>query len=142
VVLTAPRRPIVAGWRDVRNRVHNRGGTARRVENPWGAEIWWAATTSTWQILHVNRATGSRFQYLREEGRSSYVLRGPDPRAGRVLRNALTDEQSVSVMLAQPPGTIPTIEALEDSESWRRRTPTRRRRPHPRRLRPRGTSDI
>ena len=113
----------------------------RRVEKPWGHEIWWAATDQyVGKILHVNKGHRLSLQYHDEKDESCYVL------AGRLIlvqgesQDALVERiVSVGDVWHNAPGTIHTIEALEDAEVLEASTPlVARRRPPPRRLRPRG----
>jgi mannose-6-phosphate isomerase len=97
----------------------------RRVEKPWGYEIWWAATDQyVGKILHVDKGHRLSLQYHEKKDESNYVL------AGRLIlvqgdsEDALT-ERTVSVgdVWRNHPGTIHTIEALEDSDVLEASTP-------------------
>jgi mannose-6-phosphate isomerase len=97
----------------------------RRVEKPWGHEIWWAATDQyVGKILHINKGHRLSLQYHEKKDESSYVL------AGRLIlvqgesEDALI-ERTVSVgdVWRNHPGTIHTIEALEDSDVLEASTP-------------------
>ncbi len=97
----------------------------RRVEKPWGHEIWWAATDQyVGKILHVNKGHRLSLQYHEEKDESCYVL------AGRLILvqgqspDALTERTiSVGDVWHNAPGTIHTIEALEDSDVLEASTP-------------------
>ena len=49
----------------------------RRVEKPWGFELWWAVTELyAGKILHVEQGRRLSVQYHREKDESCYVLSG------------------------------------------------------------------
>lgn len=97
----------------------------RRVEKPWGYEIWWAATDEyVGKILHVNKGHRLSLQYHEKKDESCYVL------AGRLIlvqgesEDALTERtMSVGDVWRNTPGVIHTIEALEDSDVLEASTP-------------------
>ena len=97
----------------------------RRVDKPWGYEIWWAATDQyVGKILHVNRGHRLSLQYHELKDETSYVLSG---RLILVQGDSLDSlsERVVSVgdVWRNRPGTIHTIEALEDSDVLEASTP-------------------
>lgn len=50
----------------------------RRVEKPWGYEIWWAVTDRyVGKLIHVNPGESLSLQYHRVKHESMYVLNGP-----------------------------------------------------------------
>ncbi|WP_249021461.1 cupin domain-containing protein [Conexibacter sp. S30A1] len=97
----------------------------RRVDKPWGYEIWWAVTDQyVGKILHVNRGHRLSLQYHELKDETSYVLSGrlilvqgdsPDSLSEHVV--------SVGDVWRNRPGTIHTIEALEDSDVLEASTP-------------------
>ena len=97
----------------------------RRVEKPWGYEIWWAATDQyVGKILHVNKGHRLSLQYHEVKDETSYVLAGrlilvqgdsPDSLSERVV--------SVGDVWRNQPGMIHTIEALEDADVLEAPTP-------------------
>jgi mannose-6-phosphate isomerase len=97
----------------------------RRVEKPWGYEIWWAVTDQyVGKILHVNRGHRLSLQYHERKDETSYVFSGrlilvqgesPDALSERVV--------SVGDVWHNQPGMIHTIEALEDSDVLEASTP-------------------
>lgn len=97
----------------------------RRVSKPWGHEIWWAATDQyVGKILHVNKGHRLSLQYHEQKDESCYVL------SGRLILVQGTDEQSltertvgVGDVWRNQPGTIHTIEALEDADVLEASTP-------------------
>jgi mannose-6-phosphate isomerase len=97
----------------------------RRVEKPWGHEIWWAATDQyVGKILHVNKGHRLSLQYHEKKDETSYVL------SGRLILVQGDDqdslhERTVSVgdVWRNRPGTIHTMEALEDSDVLEASTP-------------------
>jgi mannose-6-phosphate isomerase-like protein (cupin superfamily) len=97
----------------------------RRVEKPWGYEIWWAATDQyVGKILHVNRGHRLSLQYHEKKDETSYVLTGRLILVQGESEDGLT-ERTVSVgdVWRNHPGTIHTIEALEDSDVLEASTP-------------------
>lgn len=97
----------------------------RRVEKPWGFELWWAVTELyAGKILHVEEGRRLSVQYHREKDESCYVLsghvlliKGPSPTRlgawdipqGGVWRNT--------------PGEVHSIEAIEESDILEVSTP-------------------
>ncbi len=88
-----------------------------RVEKPWGYEVWWAQTPHyAGKLLHVDAGQKLSLQLHREKDESSYVLsgrllltRGPS------LDELVTEEIGPGFAWRAEPGTIHSIEALEDS---------------------------
>jgi mannose-6-phosphate isomerase len=89
----------------------------RRVEKPWGHEIWWAHTPHyAGKLLHVDAGHRLSLQMHREKDETSYLLSG----RLRLTRGPSADEltsEEVGPGFAWriEPGTVHTIEALEDS---------------------------
>ncbi|MFT3863171.1 MAG: cupin [Solirubrobacterales bacterium] len=89
----------------------------KRVEKPWGAEEWWAQTDAyAGKLLHVKAGHRLSLQLHKEKDESSYLL------SGRLLllRGAGLDdlhEEEIGPGFAWrvKPGTVHTIEAIEDS---------------------------
>jgi len=97
----------------------------RRVEKPWGYEIWWAATDQyVGKILHVNKGHRLSLQYHELKDESCYVLSGRLILVQGESAAALT-ERTVSVgdVWQNQPRVIHTIEALEDSDVLEASTP-------------------
>jgi mannose-6-phosphate isomerase len=89
----------------------------RRVEKPWGHELWWADTEAyAGKLLHVEAGHRLSLQLHREKDETSYLLSG---------RLRLTRGPSADVLREQEigpghawrvePGTVHCIEAIEDS---------------------------
>jgi mannose-6-phosphate isomerase len=89
----------------------------RRVEKPWGHEIWWAHTDEyAGKILVVDAGHQLSLQLHREKDETSYLLSG----RLRLTRGATAEELEVKEIEAGhawrvEPGTVHSIEALEDS---------------------------
>lgn len=89
----------------------------RRVDKPWGHEVWWADTdVYAGKLLHVEAGQRLSLQLHREKDESSYLLSG----RLRLVRGATADELHEQVI--EPghawrvePGTVHTIAAIEDS---------------------------
>jgi mannose-6-phosphate isomerase len=101
------------------------GSKPRRVNKPWGHEIWWAQTSAyAGKILVVRAGQALSLQLHREKDESSYLF------SGRLrLVTGLTAEGLEERVLAageswrNEPGTIHSIEALEDSVVFEVSTP-------------------
>ena len=103
----------------------NEDSQPRRVDKPWGYEIWWAVTDQyVGKILHVNRGHRLSLQYHEQKDETSYVLSGSLLLIQGESENALT-ERPVTVGDAwhNAPGVIHTIEAVEDSDVLEASTP-------------------
>lgn len=89
----------------------------RRVEKPWGHEVWWAQTSDyAGKLLHVEAGHRLSLQLHNEKDESSYLL------SGRMLltrgpnaEELATEEIGPGFTWRVEPGTVHTIEALEDS---------------------------
>jgi quercetin dioxygenase-like cupin family protein len=89
----------------------------QRVDKPWGHEVWWAHTLEyAGKLLYVDAGHQLSLQLHREKDETSYVMSGQ-------LR--LTIGPSIDQLEVQEigpghawrvePGTVHSIEALEDS---------------------------
>jgi predicted DNA-binding transcriptional regulator AlpA/quercetin dioxygenase-like cupin family protein len=90
----------------------------RRVEKPWGFELWWAVTELyAGKILHVEQGRRLSVQYHREKDESCYVLSGrvlliKGPSLGRL---GAWDVPQGGVW-RNTPGEVHSIEAVEESD--------------------------
>jgi mannose-6-phosphate isomerase-like protein (cupin superfamily) len=90
----------------------------QRVDKPWGHELWWAETPHyAGKILHVEAGQSLSLQMHREKDESSYLLSGRllltrGPSAGQLT----TEEIGPGFTWRVEPGTVHSIEALEDSD--------------------------
>lgn len=97
----------------------------QRVEKPWGYELWWAETPFyAGKILHVDAGHRLSLQMHREKDESSYLL------SGRLLltrgasaEELTTEEIGPGFAWRVEPGTVHTIEALEDADVLEVSTP-------------------
>ena len=97
----------------------------RRIEKPWGYELWWAHTDLyAGKILHVDRGHTLSLQYHEHKDESSYLL------TGRLKLTKGPSEDDLTHTELQPgaawrtrPGEIHTIEALEDADVLEVSTP-------------------
>jgi mannose-6-phosphate isomerase len=88
-----------------------------RVDKPWGHELWWAETNHyAGKILVVNAGHALSLQFHREKDETSYLL------SGRLRLIQGLDAETLSELEIEPgqawrnePGTVHSIEALEDS---------------------------
>jgi mannose-6-phosphate isomerase len=89
----------------------------RRVEKPWGHELWWAhADTYAGKLLYVNAGHRLSLQFHRVKDETSYVLSG----RLRLMRGTSAEdlrEEEVGPGFAWrvEPGVVHSIEAIEDS---------------------------
>ncbi|HEV7770521.1 MAG TPA: cupin [Solirubrobacterales bacterium] len=92
-------------------------GEQRRVEKPWGHEIWWAQTDDyAGKLLFVEAGHQLSLQLHREKDETSYLLSG----RLRLSQGPSEDELTERTVLPGDswrggPGTVHTIEAIEDS---------------------------
>ncbi len=97
----------------------------QRVEKPWGYELWWAETSLyAGKILHVDAGQSLSLQMHREKDESSYLMSGRllltrGPSADELT----TEEVGPGFAWRVEPGTVHTIEALEDSDVLEVSTP-------------------
>jgi mannose-6-phosphate isomerase len=89
----------------------------KRVEKPWGQEIWFAHTDRyAGKLLYVNAGHRLSVQYHEAKDESSYLL------SGRLLLSTGDDPNRLDVAeidsgaaWRNEPGALHTIEAIEDS---------------------------
>jgi quercetin dioxygenase-like cupin family protein len=98
----------------------------KRVEKPWGHEIWWARTERyVGKLLHVKRGESLSLQYhevkdetiLVQSGRLLFETRGQHERELRALE--LLPGQAFHIT----PGTVHRMTALEDCDIFEVSTP-------------------
>jgi quercetin dioxygenase-like cupin family protein len=97
----------------------------RKVEKPWGYELWWALTDRyAGKMLHIAKGHSLSLQFHEHKDESAYLL------TGRLLLTKGPSEQELTtVELAagdvwrNEPGDVHTIEALEDSDVLEVSTP-------------------
>jgi mannose-6-phosphate isomerase-like protein (cupin superfamily) len=94
--------------------------TKKRVEKPWGYEIWWALTERyVGKILHVNKGGSLSLQYhnvkdetiLVQTGRLLFETRGKDE-TGELRRM----EMGPGDVFRITPGTLHRMTGLEDCD--------------------------
>jgi mannose-6-phosphate isomerase len=97
----------------------------RRVDKPWGYEIWWAVTDLyVGKILHVEKGHRLSLQYHERKDETSYVLSGRLILVQGTSVDALTEREVVAGdAWHNGPGLIHTIEALEDADVLEASTP-------------------
>ena len=92
-------------------------GEAKRVEKPWGHEVWWAKTDQyAGKLLVVNAGHALSLQFHREKDETSYLLSG----RLRLTQGASAEELAEREIgpgqaWRNEPGTVHSIEAIEDS---------------------------
>jgi mannose-6-phosphate isomerase len=106
-------------WRGVQ------GQGQKRVEKPWGHEIWWAQTEHyAAKILVVERGHALSLQFHHEKDETSYLF------SGRLRLSAGASETDLETRVVDAghswrnePGRVHSIEALEDSVIFEVSTP-------------------
>ena len=99
--------------------------TARRVDKPWGYEIWWSHTDLyAGKILHVEAGHRLSLQYHEHKDESCYLLSG----SVRLIKGPSLDELDAVDLVPgacwrNRPGEIHTIEALAPSDVLEVSTP-------------------
>lgn len=87
----------------------------RRVEKPWGHELWFAQTERyAGKLLHVRAGQRLSIQFHKEKDETSYLLsgrlrlsQGPD------ADSLVTTELEAGAAWRNQPGQVHTIEAIE-----------------------------
>lgn len=93
------------------------GSEQRRVEKPWGHEVWWAQSGDyAGKLLVVNAGHRLSLQLHREKDESSYLLSGRlrltyGPNADKLTEREIGPGESWRI----EPGIVHSVEALEDS---------------------------
>ena len=89
----------------------------RRVEKPWGHELWFAHTNLyAGKLLHVNAGERLSVQYHESKDETSYLLSGRMTLSQGEAADALTEsELAPGDAWRNEPGTVHTVKALEDS---------------------------
>jgi mannose-6-phosphate isomerase-like protein (cupin superfamily) len=85
----------------------------KRVEKPWGYELWWAVTDQyVGKVIHVNQGQSLSLQYHKVKHESMYVIAGQAELVinGEVKRMGLGDATEI------PPLTQHRLTALTDLE--------------------------
>lgn len=97
----------------------------RKVDKPWGHEVWWALTDEyAGKILHIEKGHRLSLQFHERKDESAYLL------SGRLLLIKGSSEDELTTVELGPgevwrnvPGEVHTIEALEDCEVLEVSTP-------------------
>ena len=97
----------------------------KRVEKPWGYEIWYAKTEQyVGKIIHVNKGGKLSLQYHEHKDESSYLLKGKLLLTkGDTADNLTVTEISEGYAWRNKPLEIHTVEALEDTDFLEVSTP-------------------
>ena len=116
----------------------------KRVEKPWGYEIWWARTDRyVGKILHVKQGREPLAAVPQREGRDDPAAVGPAAVRDAARRARTGELRRIEMKPGDvfhiTPGTLHRMTGLEDCDIVEVSTPGARRRGAPRRpLRPRG----
>jgi mannose-6-phosphate isomerase-like protein (cupin superfamily) len=89
----------------------------KRVEKPWGHEVWWAHTDQyAAKVLVVNVGHALSLQYHREKDETSYLLSGMLRLTQGTSREEVVEREiHPGQAWRNEPGVVHAIEALEDS---------------------------
>jgi mannose-6-phosphate isomerase len=107
--------------------MRNDGGVTlpRKVNKPWGYELWWALTDRyAGKMLHIERGQRLSLQFHERKDESAYLLSGR-----LLLTKGPSEDELTTVELAagdvwrNAPGEVHTVEALEDSDVLEVSTP-------------------
>ena len=92
-------------------------GEPRRVEKPWGHEVWWAHTPAyAGKLLYVDAGHELSLQLHREKDEASYLLSGRlRLTRGPTIDDLQETEIGPGYTWRVEPGTVHSIEAIEDS---------------------------
>ncbi|MGC1166473.1 MAG: cupin [Solirubrobacterales bacterium] len=92
------------------------GELPRRVDKPWGHELWFAQTDRyAGKLLHVRAGQRLSIQYHAEKDETSYLLSGRLRLSqGSSVDSLVTTELETGAAWRSEPGQVHTIEALED----------------------------
>ena len=87
------------------------------MEKPWGYEVWWAETEQyAGKLLHIKSGHELSLQLHREKDESSYVLSGRLRLTRGPSQEQLCEEEiGPGFAWRVEPGTVHSLEALEDS---------------------------
>jgi mannose-6-phosphate isomerase len=97
----------------------------RRIDKPWGHELWYAHTDRyVGKILHIEKGHRLSLQYHEAKDESAYLLRGRLRLTTGPTRDELsTVEIEPGAVWRNEPGTVHTIEAVEDADVLEVSTP-------------------
>lgn len=93
------------------------GKLPRRVDKPWGHELWFAQTERyAGKLLHVRAGKRLSVQYHAEKDETSYLLSGRLRLSqGSSVDSLVTTELEAGAAWRSEPGQVHTIEAIEDA---------------------------
>ena len=98
--------------------------TLKRVEKPWGYELWWAVTDRyVGKVIHVTKGHALSLQYHNRKDETIFVW------SGRILFERKEGDQLVARELGPgeavhvTPPTVHRMTALEDSDVFEVSTP-------------------
>lgn len=97
----------------------------RRIEKPWGHEVWFALTERyAWKIIHVSAGCRLSLQYHDSKDEISHVVSGRLRLWQGSDHDALVEtEVGVGDTWRNEPGTIHTVEAIQDATFFEVSTP-------------------
>lgn len=97
----------------------------RRIEKPWGYEVWYALTDRyVGKILCIEKGHRLSLQYHATKDESAYLVRGRLLLTrGPTVDDLSTTELEAGAVWRNEPGTLHTIEAIEAAEVLEVSTP-------------------
>jgi quercetin dioxygenase-like cupin family protein len=97
----------------------------RRVEKPWGYELWWALTDRyVGKQIHINKGHALSLQYHRQKDETIFVFKGRilfemQDADGVLQQREMGEGEAVHVM----PPTVHRMTALEEADIFEVSTP-------------------
>jgi mannose-6-phosphate isomerase len=97
----------------------------RKIDKPWGYELWWALTDAyAGKILHIDAGHRLSLQFHESKDESAYLLSG----RLRLIKGADEDtltsiELTAGDVWRNVPGEVHTLEAIEDCDVLEVSTP-------------------
>jgi mannose-6-phosphate isomerase len=91
--------------------------TLKRVEKPWGYELWWAQTDRyVGKVIHVNKGHALSLQYHNRKDETIFVWAGKILFEHRVDGVLVAKELGPGDAVHVTPPTVHRMTALEDSD--------------------------
>ena len=98
--------------------------TVKRVEKPWGYELWWAQTGRyVGKVIHVNKGHALSLQYHNRKDETIFVWSGRSCSSGRKATRWSPASWYQGDAVHVTPPTVHRMTALEDSDIFEVSTP-------------------
>jgi mannose-6-phosphate isomerase-like protein (cupin superfamily) len=96
----------------------------RRVEKPWGYELWWGHTDRyVGKLLHVNAGAQLSLQYHVKKDETIHLWSGEMVLVLEEAGTLVDHEMKVGESYRVRPGTVHRMRALTDCDVWEVSTP-------------------